>query len=92
MKSLLADRLPILDFYLLRRIFVPSFGVTLIVLSALAMERVLRLVQQVTNEGLPASSALELIVYLLPHYLGLAIPAGFLLLVRYGNRDIARAF
>jgi hypothetical protein len=33
------------------------------------MERVLRLVQRVTNQGLPASSALELVVYLLPHYL-----------------------
>ena len=87
-ESFVYDRLPILDLYLFRRVVVPSCGVTLVLLGALAMERVLRLVQQVTNEGLPASSALELVVYLLPHYLGLAIPAGFFFGTLWGIRRL----
>jgi lipopolysaccharide export system permease protein len=88
MKSFFSDRLPILDLYLFRRILVPSFAVTLILLSALAMERVLRLVQRVTNEGLSASAALGLVVYLLPHYLGLAVPAGFFFGTLSGMRNL----
>jgi len=41
------------------------------------MERILRLVQLVTSAGLPAYDALKLVGCLVPHYLSLAVPAGF---------------
>jgi lipopolysaccharide export system permease protein len=77
MKSSIRHRLPILEIHVFRRILLPSLALILILLGVLALERVLRLVQMVTDSGLPAYEALGLVVYLLPHYLSLAVPAGF---------------
>ena len=49
----------------------------LVMLGILSLERVLRLLTLVTESGRPVYETLGLIVYLLPHYLGLAMPAGF---------------
>lgn len=77
MKSSIRHRLPILGIYVLRRILLPSLVLMLVLLGVLALERILRLVQLVANSGLPAYEALGLVVYLFPHYLSLAVPAGF---------------
>lgn len=77
----------LLSRYLLRSIGGP-FAVTLgVVLLALVLERLLRIVDLVTNQGAPLATVFELVAYLLPHYLGLALPAalflGVLLAVRH---------
>jgi lipopolysaccharide export system permease protein len=76
MKSSILHRLPILGIYVFRKVIFPSLALILILLGVLALERILRLVQMVTDSGLPAFEALGLIVYLFPHYLSLAVPGG----------------
>ncbi|SDF88525.1 lipopolysaccharide export system permease protein [Limimonas halophila] len=68
-----------LSAYIVRRTSAYFALGVVVVLSALALERLMRLVEEVTNQGAPVSSALEVLGYLLPHYLELAIPAAFFL-------------
>ena len=48
-----------------------------ITLAALVLERLLRLFDFVTQQGAPPGPVLGMAVNLLPHYLGLALPAAF---------------
>ena len=77
----------LLSRYMLRSLAGPFFLTLAVVLVALVLERMLRIVDLVTNKGAPLSTAFELIGYLLPHYLGLALPAalflGVLIAVRH---------
>lgn len=63
--------------YLVRETFRPlllSLGVTLL---AMLMERTLRLLELLTSHGGPLELVFQLTINLLPHYLGLALPATF---------------
>lgn len=48
-----------------------------VVLASLVIERLLRLFDLVTKKGGPFSTVWEMALMLIPHYLGLALPAGF---------------
>ena len=61
--------------YLLRLLAKPLLATLLFVLPALLMERLLRLFELLAGSGGPLSSIARLLVYLVPHYLGLALPA-----------------
>jgi lipopolysaccharide export system permease protein len=61
--------------YLLRLLLRPLLATLLVVLPALLMERLLRLFDLLAGVGGPVSSIARLLVYLVPHYLGLALPA-----------------
>lgn len=61
--------------YLLRLLARPLLATLLVVLPALLMERLLRLFDLLAGTGGPVSSIARLLVYLVPHYLGLALPA-----------------
>lgn len=78
----------VLPFYLARRILGPFAVLTAVLLFALTLERVLRLVQMVTELGAPIHAVGELLSYLLPHYLGQAIPAAWFLGVLIGLRGL----
>lgn len=54
----------------------------------LCMERLLRLIQLVTQHNAPTSKVLEFITYLIPHYLGLALPASLFLGILLGIRRL----
>jgi lipopolysaccharide export system permease protein len=82
--------LPVLPVYIARRALGPFAALTLILLFALTLERVLSLVQIVTELGAPLYTVGELVAYLLPHYLGLAIPAGWFLGVLIAVRGLLR--
>jgi lipopolysaccharide export system permease protein len=74
--------------YYIRRI-VPPFLVTLsVVLMALSLERLLRIVEEVTQSGAPPDRAFEMLGYLVPHYLELAIPAALFLAVLMATRRL----
>lgn len=62
--------------------------VVLILVLALSLERLLRLVDEVTTSGAPIARAFLLLFYLQPHYLGLAIPAALFLAVMLGVRRL----
>jgi len=69
------------DRYLLWRM-APRMGVVLLVtLLALMLERILRLIDLVATEGAPLQLVVGLAVNLVPHYLGLALPATFAIAV-----------
>lgn len=76
-------RLPgrLIDRYLLSRMVVPLVVSLALVLSALLIERVLRLLDLVASQGGSIQPVLTMAASLLPHYLGLALPAAFFLSV-----------
>lgn len=78
----------LLSRYLLRTIAGPFLLTLAVVLVALLLERLLRIVDLVTTQGAPVSTIFELILYLIPHYLGLAVPAALFLGVLVGIRQL----
>lgn len=75
--------------YYLHRVL-PSFLIALaVVLLALSLERLLRMVEEITESGAPVGRAFELLGYLVPHYLQLAIPAALFLAVMLATRRLA---
>ncbi|MDT8344128.1 MAG: LptF/LptG family permease [Thermohalobaculum sp.] len=67
----------LVDRYLLG-LMMPRMGAALIVtLLALLLERMLRLFDLVTGQGTAIGPALGMAVSLVPHYIGLALPASF---------------
>lgn len=65
------------DRYLLRRM-APRMGVALLItLLALLLERILRLIDLVATQGAPLDLVVGMALNLVPHYLGLALPATF---------------
>lgn len=76
--------------YVARRVLGPFAVLAGVLLFALTLERVLGLVQVVTELKAPIYLVGELVFYLLPHYLGLAIPAAWFLGVLIGLRGLQR--
>lgn len=64
-----------LDGYLIRQMMPRMMGALLIALAALLIERILRLFDLVTGFGAEIGLVLSLAVNLVPHYIGLALPA-----------------
>lgn len=72
---LIRSNLPTLDRYLLRQL-IPPFAVALgTMLVALLLERLLTLFNHLASSGSSIATLLSLLSDLLPHYMGLALPA-----------------
>lgn len=72
-----AGALTLIDRYLLRLLVAPLTASLGVVLTALLMERLLRLFDLLAESGGRAGVVVELLANLVPHYLGLALPAAF---------------
>lgn len=70
-------RLRTVDAYLLRLMAKPMMAALAVTLAALLLERVLRLFELLTGKGAPLGLVLAMTLNLVPHYLGLALPAAF---------------
>ncbi len=72
-------RLPLrtIDRYLLRLMATPMAAALAVAMAALLLERVLRLFELLTGKGAPLGLVLSMTLNLVPHYLGLALPAAF---------------
>lgn len=70
-------RLTIIDRYLLRLMATPMVAALAVTLGALLLERILRLFELLTGKGAPLGLVLAMALNLVPHYLGLALPAAF---------------
>jgi len=68
-----------LNTYLLRRAFTSIGGLILFALAVLLLERILRIFEIVSSSTRPAGDASQMVVNLLPHYLGIAIPVALML-------------
>lgn len=67
----------LINFYLVRETARPLLLSLLVTLAALLLERTLRLLELLTSHGGPLELVFQLTINLLPHYLGLALPATF---------------
>jgi lipopolysaccharide export system permease protein len=67
----------LLDRYILREALKPLMASLTVVLIALLMERLVRLFDLLAHHGGPFGLVLQLAANLIPHYLGLALPAAF---------------
>ena len=68
-----------LDLYLLRQIM-PTLLVTLLVAAIiLLLERMLRLLDIAVGNGVSTLVVFQMLFYLIPHYIGLALPAALFL-------------
>jgi len=81
-------KLKTLNVYIIRQILAPFFLVLTVLLMVLSLERLLRIVQVVTERNGSGVKVFELLFYLLPHYLGLALPAAMFLSVLLGVRRL----
>ena len=66
-----------IDAYLLRLMATPMIAALSVTLAALLLERVLRLFELLTGKGAPLGLVVAMTLNLVPHYLGLALPAAF---------------
>lgn len=85
-------RLGLIDRYLVTETLKRLAVALAVVLLSLVIERVLRLFDVVTLKGGPVSMVWEMALMLVPHYLGLALPAGFfvsifLVVARFGEEN-----
>lgn len=69
----------LIDQYLLKELLRPLALSLTALLAALLMERILRLVDLIATQGGAFDAVLTMAANLLPHYLGLALPAAFFL-------------
>lgn len=67
----------LIDRYILAETMKPLLASLAVVLVALLMERLLRLFDLLANHGGPFDMVVRLVANLVPHYLGLALPAAF---------------
>ncbi|MFQ5567693.1 MAG: LptF/LptG family permease [Paracoccaceae bacterium] len=78
------------DRYLLWRM-APRMAVALLItLLALLLERILRLIDLVTTQGAPLELVVGMALNLVPHYLGLALPATFCIAVLTALATLSR--
>lgn len=69
----------LLNKYIFRKAAISIGGLIIFAICVLLMERLLRIFQDVSNSATPTQDATTMIVNLLPHYLGMAIPMALLL-------------
>ena len=68
-----------LNRYLLKRAYTSIGGLIAFALAVLLLERLLRIFEVVSSSTRPAGDATQMIINLLPHYLGIAIPMALML-------------
>ena len=65
--------------YLLKKSLINIGGLIIFAIVVLLLERLLRIFEIVSNSSNPASDASSMVINLLPHYLGMAVPMALLL-------------
>lgn len=80
----------IFDRYVVK-LMLPPLGLTLLIaLLVLLVERMLRVLDFVLGAKGPVRVVLELLAYLVPHYLGLALPMALFLAIFFAFRKLSR--
>ena len=79
-----------LDFYILRQILRPLAIAMVMALVVFLIERMLRLLDLVLGSNGPLNIVFEILAYLVPHYMGLAMPISLFLGVLIGFSGLRR--
>lgn len=82
--------MPITTRYILSQIMRPLVGAMAIGLMVLLAERMVRLLDITLGKQNSFSLVFEMLAYLVPHYLGLAIPAAFFLGLLFGLNKLSK--
>ncbi|MBI1181782.1 MAG: LptF/LptG family permease [Alphaproteobacteria bacterium] len=77
------------DFYILRQVMTPLLMTVGLSAMLLLLEKMLRLFDLVANQGGPVGVVFRMLGNLIPQYIGLALPLGFLLGVLLAFRKLA---
>jgi lipopolysaccharide export system permease protein len=80
----------IVDFYVLRQVVKPLAGAMAIGLLVLLAERMVRLLDTILGKKNSFAVVFELLAYLVPHYLGLAVPAALFLGLLFGFNKLSK--
>lgn len=78
-----------LDRYILSKTLGPLAATIAVALIALLLERLVRLLDLVVNQGGPLFLILKMLANLVPHYLGIALPAAFFVGVLLGTMRLS---
>lgn len=81
----------LIDRYLARAIFVPFAGTLMITLMLLVLEEFARLTTVFARSAAPFTLAVRMLLYLLPEYMGVALPIALLLGILLAFRKLARS-
>ena len=81
----------ILDRYVLRQVLIPLGATLSIGLLMLLAERLVRLLDKTMGKQNSFSAIFELIAYLVPHYLGIAVPAALFLGLLFGFNKLSKS-
>jgi lipopolysaccharide export system permease protein len=79
----------LIDLYILKRVSMPLLAAVGIGMAALLMERLIRLLDMFANRGSPISIILKMLGNLVPHYLGIALPAALFVGVLYASMRLS---
>ena len=79
-----------IDRYLLLLLAKPFAGTLALALVALLLERLLRLVDLIASKGARPFSVLRVLADLVPHYLGLALPAALFISIYFAVAGLSR--
>jgi lipopolysaccharide export system permease protein len=71
------NAMKIIDRYITGRMLMPLLATVSVALIALLLERMVRMLDLVMNKGGPLWLIVRMLVNLIPHYLGIALPAAF---------------
>ena len=80
----------LLDFYILKQILRPLVIAMVMALIVFLIERMLRLLDLVLGSNGPLNIVFEILAYLVPHYMGLALPISLFLGVLIGFSRLRR--
>ncbi len=80
----------LLDFYILKQILRPLVIALVMALVVFLIERMLRLLDLVLGSNGPLNIVFEILAYLVPHYMGLALPISLFLGVLIGFSRLRR--
>ena len=79
-----------IDLYIFRQILRPLAGALLVALLVLLIERMLRLLDFVLGSNGPVEVVFEILAYLVPHYMALALPISLYLGILLGFNRLSR--
>ncbi|WP_374383580.1 LPS export ABC transporter permease LptF [Dongia sp.] len=78
-----------IDIYILKRVALPLLATVGIAMAALLLERLIRLLDLFANRGGPMNIVLKMLANLVPHYLGIAVPAALFVGVLYASMRLS---
>ncbi|WP_374375600.1 LPS export ABC transporter permease LptF [Dongia sp.] len=79
-----------IDLYILKRVSLPLLGAVGVAMAALLLERLIRLLDLFANRGGPINIIFKMLANLVPHYLGIALPAALFVGVLFASMRLSQ--